>query len=258
MDLFSYIIPIVFGLIIGSFLNVCIFRLPDNRSIVYPGSHCPSCGHAIAWYDNIPLLSYIILRGRCRYCHARISLQYPVVETLTAIVMLLLAYPYPPLHTAKFWVYSIFASSLIVISFIDLKHYIIPDIITMPGIPLGVICSWFFTETGIKNALAGGFTGFLFLLLVAEGYRIITGNDGMGGGDIKLAGMIGTFTGLEGVLFSILFGAMSGAIVGSIILWKAKKDSKTPIPFGPFLSTGAIIYILYARGWMEIIVQLRY
>jgi leader peptidase (prepilin peptidase)/N-methyltransferase len=258
MDLFSYIIPIVFGLIIGSFLNVCIFRLPDNRSIVYPGSHCPSCGHAIAWYDNIPLLSYIILRGRCRYCHARISLQYPVVETLTAIVMLLLAYSYPPLHTAKFWVYSIFASSLIVISFIDLKHYIIPDIITMPGIPLGVICSWFFTETGIKNALAGGFTGFLFLLLVAEGYRIITGNDGMGGGDIKLAGMIGTFTGLEGVLFSILFGAMSGAIVGSIILWKTKKDSKTPIPFGPFLSTGAIIYIVYARGWMEIIVQLRY
>ncbi len=128
--------------------------------------------------------------GKCRYCGSKISLQYPLVEGLTAGLMLLLAIDFPPLHTAEFWFYSAFVSSLIVVTFIDLRHYIIPDVITYPGIPLGILTSWFITETGLKNSLIGAGLGFFFLLSVAEGYKLLTKKEGMGGGDIKLAGRV--------------------------------------------------------------------
>ncbi len=258
IELYNNIIPVVLGLITGSFLNVCIFRLPENKSIVHPRSHCPVCGHPIQWYYNIPILSYIILLGKCRYCRSPISLQYPIVEGLTALIMFLLSINYPPLKTAEFWVYSAFVSSLIVITFIDLKHYIIPDVITYPGIFLGLISSSLITETGLKNSLIGAGLGFFFLLFVAEGYKLLTKREGMGGGDIKLAGMIGAFTGWDGVIFSILVGSITGTMIGSVFLLINKKDSQTPIPFGPFLSLGAVLFLLVGKGWLNLFIRTGY
>jgi leader peptidase (prepilin peptidase)/N-methyltransferase len=257
-EFYNVIIPVVLGLITGSFLNVCIYRLPENKSIITPRSHCPFCKHTIAWYDNIPVLSYIFLFGKCRHCNSTIPLQYPLVEALTALLMYLISINFPPLVTAGFWVYSAFVSSLIVITFIDLKYYIIPDVITLPGIPVGILASWFLTNTGTKNSLIGAGVGFFFLLFVAEGYKLLTKKDGMGGGDIKLAGMIGAFTGWDGVIFSILVGSLTGAVVGSIFLIINKKDSQTPVPFGPFLSFGAVLFLLAGRGWMNLLMSIRY
>lgn len=254
----KYLIPIVLGLITGSFLNVCIFRIPAGRSIATPGSSCPSCGRMIAWYDNIPILSYFILRGRCRYCGATISLQYPIVEGLTALLAFLLARLHPPLFTAPFWIFFAFVCSLLVITFIDLKHFIIPDVITYPGIPVGIIASWFLTDVGIRDSIIGAIGGFLFLLFVAEFYRLLTGREGMGGGDIKLAGMIGAFTGWQGILFTVFAGALVGSIIGSLYLLLKKKESSTPIPFGPFLSLGAIVYLFIGKAWLDLLVSIRY
>lgn len=258
IEIYNYIIPLVLGLITGSFLNVCIYRLPENKSIIHPRSHCPTCGGQIPWYDNIPLLSYIILKGKCRSCGSPISLQYPVVEGLTALLMFLLSINSPPLYTVDFWIYSAFISSLIVITFIDIKHYIIPDVITYPGIIIGILTSWLLSGTGVKNSLIGAGIGFFFLLFVAEGYKLLTKREGMGGGDIKLASMIGAFTGWDGVIFSILVGSLSGTIIGSIFLIINRKDSTTPIPFGPFLSFGAVIFLLVGRGWMNLLMNIRY
>ncbi len=258
VEIYNYIIPVVLGLITGSFLNVCIYRLPKNKSIVSPGSHCPSCGHHIPWHDNIPLFSYIILMGKCRYCRSKISLQYPFVEGFTTLLMFLLSINFPPLLTAEFWLYSAFVSLLIVVSFIDIGHYIIPDVITYPGIPAGILASWFITDTGLKNSLIGAGLGFFFLLFVAAGYKLLTKKDGMGGGDIKLAGMIGAFLGWDGVIFTILLGSLTGAVIGSIFLILNKKNSQTPVPFGPFLSFGAVVFLLIGREWMNLIMGLRY
>lgn len=258
IELYNDIISVVLGLITGSFLNVCIFRLPENKSIVHPGSYCPACGHHIPWYYNIPLLSYILLMGKCRYCRSPISLQYPLVEGLTALIMFLLSINFPPLDTVEFWVYSAFVSSLIVITFIDLRHYIIPDAITYPGILLGLLSSWFITGTGLKNSLIGTGLGFFFLLFVAEGYKLLTKREGMGGGDIKLTGMIGAFAGWDGVIFSILVGSLTGAVIGSIFLIINKKDSQTPVPFGPFLSFGAVLFLLVGKGWMNLLMSIGY
>jgi len=249
MNFFGDIVPFVFGSIIGSFLNVCIFRIPEEKSIVSPGSHCPECGRHIAWYDNIPILSYFILAGKCRQCKKPIPVQYPLVEGLTAVLAFFLAKRFG--FTAEFLVFFVFTCSLIVVSFIDLRHFIIPDLISIPGIFAGILASWFLTDTGLKNSLLGFALGFVFLFVVAEGYRLVTGREGMGGGDVKLIGMIGAFTGWQGVLFTIFGGSLTGIIVGSIALLISGKDSKTPIPFGPFLSLSSVVYVLIGNYYMQ-------
>jgi leader peptidase (prepilin peptidase)/N-methyltransferase len=239
----------IFGLVIGSFLNVCIHRLPSSQSIVHPRSRCPQCGRLIRAYDNIPVLSYLLLRGRCRDCGGRIPFRYPLVELLSGA--------FAAMAVARFglgWqallMYALIAAFL-VITFIDLDHRIIPDVITLPGIIIGLAASfvalvvkvnppgWISPAESFIGILAGG--GSLFL--VAWGYQLITKREGMGGGDIKLLAMIGAFIGWKGVLFTIFIASLTGTLAGMALIFRRGGDMKLAVPFGPFLAVGAIAYL---------------
>lgn len=235
-----------FGTIVGSFLNVCIHRIPQDESIVTPSSHCPSCKKPISFYDNIPLISFIILRGRCRACQAPISLRYPLVEFIMGLfsVILLLRYGISFLSV----IYFAFFAALTLVSFIDLSHRIIPDVISLPGIIIGVVISLFHPRLSIANSLIGVLLGGGSLYVVASLYHLITKREGMGGGDIKLLAMIGAFIGWKGVLFTILCSSFIGSVVGVILmLISSEADSKYAVPFGPFLSLGAVIYVVWGE-----------
>jgi leader peptidase (prepilin peptidase)/N-methyltransferase len=240
------IFTFVFGLIVGSFLNVCICRIPNNESVVSPPSHCPHCSYLIRWYDNIPLVSYLFLMGKCRGCGAHISLQYPLVELLNAVLTLLLFQRFG--LTFAFAVLFLFCSSLVVITFIDLEHQIIPDEISLSGIVVGFVCSFFLKGYSWQNSLLGILLGGGSLLLVAYLYQRLTGKDGMGGGDIKLLAMMGAFLGWKAVPFIIFASSLVGSVFGVSIMLCQKKDSKLAIPFGPYLAFGAVLYIFYGKA----------
>ncbi len=239
------IFAFIFGAVVGSFLNVCICRMPKDESVVSPPSHCPVCNYQIRWYDNIPIVSYLFLRGKCRGCHTGISIQYPLVELINGLLTLALFLRFGP--TLAFAVLSLFCSALVVITFIDLEHQIIPDEISLSGIVVGFICSFFITGHGWINSLLGILLGGGFLWLVAYGYQLATGRDGMGGGDIKLLAMMGAFLGWKAVLFIIFASSLLGSVIGVSIMLLQKKDSKFAIPFGPYLALGAVLYIFYGR-----------
>jgi leader peptidase (prepilin peptidase)/N-methyltransferase len=236
---------LVFGMLVGSFLNVCICRMPKDESIVSPPSHCPQCSYRIKWYDNIPLLSYLMLRGKCRGCGAHISLQYPLVELLNGILALLLFLHFGP--TLAFAALFLLCSALVVITFIDIEHQIIPDEISLPGIVVGFLFSFFIKGHGWLDSLLGILLGGGTLLLVAYGYHRLTGKEGMGGGDIKLLAMMGAFLGWKAVPFIIFASSLIGSIFGVSIMLLQKKDSKLAIPFGPYLAFGAALYIFYGQ-----------
>ncbi|MCG6972577.1 MAG: prepilin peptidase [Desulfobacterales bacterium] len=239
----------MFGLCIGSFLNVCIYRLPSSMSIIRPSrSMCPKCGSAISFYDNIPVFSYLWLKGRCRHCQAPISLRYPIVEMITGIISVDIYFMFGP--TLSGAVYFIFISSLLVITFIDIDHKIIPDVITLPGIPAGLAASFVLPAISFKTALLGLLAGGGSLLIVAWTYSLITRKEGMGGGDIKLLAMIGAFVGWKGVVFTIFSASVAGTFVGLIVMLVKGKDLKYAIPFGPFLSIGAMSYIFFGEKVM--------
>ncbi len=240
-----FAISFIFGAIVGSFLNVCILRIPAGKSIAYPPSHCPKCQYPIKWYDNIPMMSYLILMGKCRNCKERISFRYPLVEFLAALFSLAAMIMFGP--SLVYFIYFAFVSSLIVITFIDLDHQIIPDIISLPGIPLGFLASFVLPEITYKESLIGIVIGGGLLLLVAVGYEFIAKKEGMGGGDVKLLAMIGAFLGWKGVLFTIFSGSLVGTIIGVTIMVAQGKDSKYAIPFGPFLSMGALLYLFFGE-----------
>jgi leader peptidase (prepilin peptidase)/N-methyltransferase len=230
-----------FGLCIGSFLNVCIHRLPIGKSIVRPPSSCPTCGSMISWYDNIPVISWILLRGRCRGCKASISIRYPLVELLTGLLAVITA-----AHFGIQWsalIYFIFGVALIVITFIDLDHRIIPDIISLPGIPMGFLASFLLPQISWTESLIGIVVGGGSLLAIAMGYQFITGKEGMGGGDIKLLAMIGAFLGWKGVFFTIMASSLTGTVVGIAAMLRAGKGMKMALPFGPFLALGALLFL---------------
>lgn len=242
------IIPVfafIFGMVVGSFLNVCICRMPKNESIVSPPSHCPGCSYQIRWYDNIPVLSYLFLRGKCRGCGTHISLQYPMVELLNGALTLFLFLRFGP--TPAFAVLVLFCSALVVITFIDIEHQIIPDEISLSGIVIGFVLSFFLNGHTWLNSLLGILLGGGSLLLVAYAYQRLTGKDGMGGGDIKLLAMMGAFLGWKAVPFIIFASSLVGSIIGVSIMLFQKKDSKLAIPFGPYLAFGAVLYIFYGK-----------
>ncbi len=235
----------VFGTIIGSFLNVCIVRLPHNTSIVFPASHCPGCGAAIRFYDNIPLLSYILLAGRCRACKAPISLRYFIVELLMGTLMVVLF-----LHfglSLVFILCAAFTAALVVITFIDLQHQIIPDRISLPGIPLGFLCSFVLPWNSWLDSLLGILVGGGILYLFALGYYLLTKKEGMGGGDIKMLAMIGAFLGWKGALASLMLAAVGGSLIGIVLMVLKGKNFKYAVPFGPFLAGGALVALLYGE-----------
>ena len=242
MHIFSSLLFFVLGAIIGSFLNVCIYRLPREKSIVAPGSSCTVCGAPINFYDNIPIVSFLILRGRCRHCKAVISGQYVVVELLTALLYAALFSIYG--FSIELAVVLLFASLLIVISFIDLEFRIIPDILSLGGLVAGGALCFFRLSFDYMDALLGILLGGGVLWAIASGYELLRKREGMGGGDIKLLAMIGSFCGVKGVLFSLVFGSFLGTLVGVPLMLVKHADTKYALPFGPFLSFGAVFYVL--------------
>ena len=239
----------LFGAVVGSFLNVCIYRIPRAESLVFPASHCPECGNKIRAYDNVPLISYLLLRGKCRTCGTRISWQYPAVEMLSALLTLVLFLKFH--FSPTFFVLFLFCMALVVITFIDLEHQIIPDSISLPGIVVGFLSSFFLPWLSWQSSLIGIVAGGGSLLLVAYGYQLLTKKEGMGGGDIKLLAMMGAFLGWRAIPFIIFTSSLFGSVVGLTLMAIRKKDSQLPIPFGPFLAFGAILFIFYGRQLIE-------
>ncbi|MBW2311632.1 MAG: prepilin peptidase [Deltaproteobacteria bacterium] len=231
------------GAIIGSFLNVCIVRLPKRESLIRPSSHCPHCNEPIRFYDNIPIISYIHLAGKCRHCNKRISLRYPIVEGLTGLMTVALFMRYGP--SVQFLLLLLFSAALLIITFIDLDHQIIPDVVSIPGIPCGVAASLLIPTISWLDSLLGILVGGGLLLLIAVGYKWITGREGMGGGDIKLLAMMGAWLGWKAIPFILLASSLIGILIGGGSGLVLKKGLKTKIPFGPFLSISSIIYIFF-------------
>lgn len=238
-----YFFVFAFGLCIGSFMNVCIYRLPVSKSIVYPPSSCPKCGYMIRIYDNIPILSYIFLMGKCRQCRNRISIRYPVIEFLSGLLAVC-AYLKSG-FTLEALVYYIFIAVLVVITFIDIDHRIIPNAISLPGIPIFFLASFAVPSVNYVDSLIGILVGGGSLYIVAWVYSFLTGKEGMGGGDIKLLAMIGALIGWKGVFFTIFIGSATGTLVGLAIMLYTRKNMKLAVPFGPFLAIGAVTYIFF-------------
>lgn len=232
-----------FGAIVGSFLNVCIYRIPLKQSVVSPPSSCPQCGSSIRWYQNIPVLSWVLLRGRCAECSMSISARYPLVESLTGALYMLVFWAFGyTFTTSAFW---LFVSLLIIVTFIDLDHRIIPNSISLPGVLIGFIASFFMPWLNWSDSLLGVVLGGGSLLLVAVVYKLVAKREGMGMGDVKLLGMIGAFLGWKSIFPIIFVASLVGSIVGvSQMLFKGA-DSKLALPFGPFLSLASLIYIFW-------------
>jgi leader peptidase (prepilin peptidase)/N-methyltransferase len=237
-------IAALFGLFIGSFLNVCIYRIARDESVVWPSSHCPQCGTPIKPWDNIPVISYLILKGRCRNCSGPISVRYPVVELLSGLLAVSLLYRFGP--TVVFLIYYLWACVLLIITFIDLDIQIIPDRLSLGGIVAGLLVVYWLPVT-YKDAVGGLVLGGGLLLAIIYGYYFITKKEGMGGGDVKLIAMIGVFTGWHGVLFTVFASSLMGTIVGIPYGLIKKGTLKAAIPFGPFLALGALIYVFWGQ-----------
>jgi len=243
IEWFVIVIILLLGSIVGSFLNVCISRIPSGESVVFPGSHCPECKSPIPFYHNIPVFSFLILKGRCKYCGVKISPQYILAEILTPVIMLLLFFNFG--LSLAFAAASFFSWALIVVTFIDLKHKIIPDIISLPGIILCFISSFFVPWATPVDSIIGILAGGGVLWCFAAGYKLLAKKDGMGGGDIKLLAMIGSFLGWKGVLLSLMIGSFAGSFVGIFLMLLKGRDLKYAVPFGPFLSLGGLCSLLY-------------
>ncbi len=231
------------GAVIGSFLNVCIYRIPAGESIVSPGSRCPHCGTPILWYQNIPIFSWLVLGGKCASCKGSISIRYPMVEALTGGLFALVFYRFGIQWATP--IYWLFCAALVAITFIDLDHQIIPDVISLPGIPIGFLCSFALPWISWTDSLFGILLGGGSLFAVAAGYELLTKKEGMGGGDIKLLGMMGAFLGWQAVLPVIFLSSLIGSLVGVPLMLIKKADGKLAIPFGPFLALGALIYLFW-------------
>ncbi len=253
-----HLIAFIFGGLVGSFLNVCIGRIPNGESIVTPPSHCPNCKTPIAFYDNVPLLSYLFLRGRCRACRERISPRYFAVELMMALLAMALWHWFG--FSFSFFVGFVFVAALIVISFIDLDVRIVPDVISLPGIILGLVFSvvgYFFFRDGLGvipsplSSLIGIFTGGGFLLATAWAYEKFTGVDGMGGGDIKLLAMIGAFLGWPSIPVTLFIASLLGSVIGITCMLLTGAGRRLALPFAPFLCSGALLYLYYGNEIIE-------
>ncbi len=259
VQIFSFIL----GAVVGSFLNVCIYRLPREESIAFPPSHCTSCNNPIKFYDNIPILSYLILGGKCRNCSMRISPIYPIIELISAVLTLLAVRQFGINMDTLFYIVLIY--SLIIITFIDLEHLLIPNVFTFPGIGVGIIfnliiTNWgyasdlldtpdlknflrFISEVPIMSSILGVLIGGGLLYFIGFLYEVIRKREGMGMGDVKLLAMLGAFLGWQGVIFIVFLSSIIGTVIGLSIILYQRENLKYAIPFGPFLSIAAIIYI---------------
>jgi leader peptidase (prepilin peptidase) / N-methyltransferase len=231
------IVAAVFGLMVGSFLNVCIFRLPRHESIVSPGSRCANCDRPLAWYENVPIVSWLLLRARCRTCGERISWIYPLIEVCTAAIFAAVYLLYGPsmLGAARL----LFACALLVLFAIDLEHQILPNVITLPGIVVGLAFS-VFAPPGWRDALIGIVLGGAIPWAIAEAYFRIRGEEGLGMGDVKMLAMIGAFLGWKLMLLTLMLASLTGSLVGLGFI-AAGHGRKYALPFGTFLAVGAVV-----------------
>lgn len=236
-------IAFILGAVIGSFLNVCIYRIPAGESVVSPRSRCPHCQTTIRWYHNLPIVSWVLLRGRCAYCGAAFSVRYPLVETLTGLLFALFLYRFglDPV-TPVAW---LLVAALVAISFIDLDHQIIPDVISLPGIPVGFLCSFAVPWVSWQSSLLGILLGGGILLAIALGYEWLTKQEGMGLGDVKLLAMLGAFLGAAAILPIIFLASVMGTLVGVPLMLVTRAGRKLAIPFGPFLASAALVYLFF-------------
>ena len=225
------------GLVVGSFLNVCIYRLPRQESVTWPGSRCTACDRPLAWYENIPLVSWLALRGRCRTCRVPISPVYPAVEAITGAIFVagFFIYGPTPLLAARL----LFAAAMIVLFFIDLRHHILPNAITLPGIAIGFALS-FVLPPGWIASLIGLIAGGGVLLLIAEAYRRWRGVEGLGMGDVKMLAMIGAFLGWQLMLVTLVLASFAGSLLGLALIASGRGSMKLALPFGTFLAVGAL------------------
>ncbi len=228
----------LFGLAVGSFLNVCIYRLPRRESLAFPASHCTSCGPPRAWFENVPLLGWLVLKGRCRTCGDAISPMYPIVELTTGVVFV-----------AGYWIYGwtpllpvrlLFASAMIVLFAIDLRHHILPNIITLPGVVAGFVFS-LLLPPGWLSSLVGLLAGGGILYAIGETYYRLRAVEGLGMGDVKMLAMIGAFLGWKLMLVTLVLASFSGTIVGIVLILSGRGGMKYALPFGTFLAVGALV-----------------
>jgi leader peptidase (prepilin peptidase)/N-methyltransferase len=259
-------LALILGLIVGSFLNVVILRLPQDESIVTPRSRCPSCKQLIHWYDNVPVFSYLLLGGRCRHCKKRISPRYPLIEALTGVVGVLLYSKFG--LTVEWGIFLAFSAALIALGFIDLDHRILPDRITLNGIWIGIAVSVYlaqpspliariFRSAGVDwvnprlvalvASVFGAAVGGGLLWAVAEAYLRLRGIEGMGFGDVKMMAMVGAFLGAPLALLTIMLGSLLGSVIGLLFIRLGNKTREYELPFGTFLSFAGIIAILYGE-----------
>lgn len=234
----------LFGLVIGSFLNVCIYRMPHGLSVVWPASRCGGCQRTLRWFENIPILSWVVLGGRCARCKARISIQYPIVEAVTGVLFAIVAAvtPVGPLLFARL----LFVAALIVLFAIDLEHQILPNAITLPGIAVGFAFA-LAGPPGWRASLAGIVLGGGVLYAVAGAYYLVRKEEGLGMGDVKMLAMIGAFLGWKAVLLTLVLASFSGALIGVAVILFQRGDMKYALPFGTFLALGALAAMLVGQ-----------
>ena len=263
----------LFGLLIGSFLNVCILRIPADKSIVMPASSCPKCGKAIAPYDNIPVVSWLMLGGKCRNCKTKISAMYPAVELLTGLLFLACYFVFGLTVDALKW--AVFAALLVVLTITDLRERILPDEVNFFGLGAGLLFS-FFTKPidgtalwlanrwfdfpppqpvlSFVDSILGAAAGSGLLWVVAEGYFRLRGREGMGLGDVKMMAAVGAFFGLQRTLMTILAGSLLGSVIGTLLIAISKKGRDYELPFGTFLGAGALLVLFFgtpALHWYQ-------
>jgi leader peptidase (prepilin peptidase)/N-methyltransferase len=264
------VVVLLFGLVIGSFLNVCIARLPRGRSIVSPPSHCPRCREFIRFYDNIPIISFLLLRAKCRTCGEPISWRYPIVELMNGLFYVWILREFG--FSGEALLIMALCSALIVITFIDYDHQIIPDVITLPGMLVGLSLAPFFMYpltdplpfslgnllpaagpylTAFLNSLIGLFLGGFPLFAIGWIWEKLRHVEAMGGGDVKLMGMVGSFLGWKGALLTIMLGAVAGSVVGILLIVLKRHKMEKVIPFGPFLAVGAVAAAFYGPDIMS-------
>lgn len=240
----AYVLSGVVGLCVGSFLNVVIYRLPNGMSLSRPSSHCPKCKYQLRWYDNIPVLSYIMLGGKCRSCKTHISFRYTAVEIANTVLWLLCALLFWKESIPLACIYMIVCSIFICIFFIDLEHQIIPDRFQIMLSVLGIASIFFDAGYGWVSHVIGGVAGFLVFFLISRGFERITGREGLGGGDVKLAGAVGLLLGWERLLLGLLISTVPAAVIMSVAL-RGKEGEGRQFPFGPFLVVGFGISMLF-------------
>jgi len=237
-----------FGLAIGSFLNVCIHRLPLGVSVVSPPSRCPRCAYVLRWYDNIPVVSWLALGARCRQCRTPIPIQYPLVELVTAALFVAVAWLTPP--GVVLGSRLLLVAVLVVLFAIDLEHQILPNAITLPGIPIGILLSAFGPQ-GWVDAVTGAILGGGILYLIAGAYYLVRREEGLGMGDVKMLSMIGAFLGWKAVLVTLVLSSFAGALVGVAIIAFMRGGLRLALPFGTFLAAGALTAMLVGEPLVQ-------